>query len=146
VTSLKGDGFDGIRESIALWVIAWRLSDPAWVSYEDRRVKAVVAGVPYAADFDMASLAQPRVPLGLVIAGQDKWLVPQFHAGAVRAACKPCEVVAEMPAAGHGALLSPFPPKLSDLAAKLLDDPPGFDRKVLPEVDRKIVEFFKKHL
>ena len=145
-TSLKGDGFDGMRETITLWVIAWRLSDAAWVSYEDRRVKAVVAGVPYAADFDMASLAAPRVPLGLVIAGQDRWLVPQFHSGAVRAACKPCEVVAEMPAAGHGALLSPFPPKLSDLAAKLLDDPPGFDRKQLPEVDRKIADFFKRHL
>jgi len=145
-TSLKGDVFDGIRKSITLWVLAWRFSDGAWVSYEDRRVQAVVAGVPYAADFDMASFAAPRVPLGLVIADQDKWLSPKFHAGAVRAACKPCELVGELPTGGHGALLSPFPPKLSPAAAALLDDPPGFDRKLLPEVDRRIVDFFRRHL
>ena len=145
-TSLKHDGFDGVRKSVALWVIAWRFSDAAWVSYEDRRVQAVVAGVPVAADFDMASLAAPRVPLGLVIADQDKWLSPKFHAGAVRAACKPCELVAELPTGGHGALLSPFPPKLPPASAALLDDPPGFDRKVLPEVDRRIVDFFRRHL
>ena len=145
-TSLKGDLLDGIKKTMTLWVLAWRFSDAAWVSYEDRRVQAIVAGVPYAADFDMASLAQPRVPLGLVIADQDKWLSPRFHAGAVRAACKPCELVAELPTGGHGALLSPFPPKLPPAAASLLDDPPGFDRKVLPEVDRRIVDFFRRHL
>jgi hypothetical protein len=30
--------------------------------------------------------------------------------------------------------------------AALLDDPPEFDRKGLPEVDRKIVDFFRRHL
>jgi len=30
--------------------------------------------------------------------------------------------------------------------AELINDPPGFDRKVLPEVDRKITAFFQKHL
>jgi hypothetical protein len=28
----------------------------------------------------------------------------------------------------------------------LLNDPPGFDRSVLPEVDRRITAFFVKHL
>ena len=50
------------------------------------------------------------------------------------------------PAAGHGALLSPFPPNLPEPAAALQNDPPGFDRGVLPEVDRKIAAFFLKHL
>jgi hypothetical protein len=61
-------------------------------------------------------------------------------------ACTPCERIAELTTAGHGALLSPLPPGLSGLAAELLDDPPGFDRSVLPEVDRKIVAFLARHL
>ena len=94
----------------------------------------------------MASLAAPRVPLGLVVAGQDKWLTPKYHSDAVRAACKSCELVADIPGGGHGALLSPMPPGLSGRLAELINDPPGFDRKQLPEVDRKITAFFQKHL
>jgi predicted dienelactone hydrolase len=144
--SLKGDAFDGVRETVALWVIAWRLSDATWVAYSDPRVQAIVAGVPFAADFDMASLAAPRVPLGFVVADQDKWLMPRFHVGLVRSACKTCELVADIPKGGHGALLSPMPPGLSGRLAELIGDPPGFDRRVLPEVDRKIADFFRKHL
>jgi len=145
-TSLKGDAFDGFKKTVSLWIIAWRLSDVTWVTYHDRRVKAVVAGVPFAADFDMSSLAAPRVPLGLVVVGKDKWLTPRFHSDAVRASCKTCELVADIPDGGHGALLSPMPPGLLGRLAELLNDPPGFDRKVLPEVDRKIAAFFRKHL
>jgi predicted dienelactone hydrolase len=145
-TSLKGDAFDGVRETVALWVIAWRLSDAAWVTYSDPRVRAVVAGVPFAADFDMASLAAPRVPLGLVVADADKWLTPKFHVYRVRAACKTCELVADIPGGGHGSLLSPMPPGLTGRLAELIGDPSGFDRHVLPEVDRKIADFFRKHL
>jgi len=145
-TSLKGDAFDGFKKTVSLWIIAWRLSDASWVTYDDPRVKAVVAGVPFAADFDMSSLAAPRVPLGLVLAGKDKWLTPRFHSGAVRAACKTCELVADVPDGGHGALLSPMPPGLSGRLAELLNDPPGFDRKILPDVDRRIAAYFRKHL
>ncbi|MEO8144884.1 MAG: dienelactone hydrolase, partial [Betaproteobacteria bacterium] len=90
--------------------------------------------------------AEPQVPLGLVTAGQDKWLTPRFHAEAVLAACKRCARVADLPSGGHGALLSPSPPGLSGTVATLLNDPPGFDRKLLPDVDRRIAEFFRKHL
>jgi len=145
-TELKGDAFDGLKKTLTLWIIAWRFSDTSVRAHTDPRVRAVIAAVPYAADFDMASLAAPRVPLGLVIAGQDRWLAPRYHVGAVRAACKPCEVVAELPTGGHGALLSPLPPKLAGNLAVLLGDPPGFDRKQLPEVDRKIAAFFRRHL
>jgi predicted dienelactone hydrolase len=144
-TSLTGGVADGFKKTAALWVIAWRLNDANWVSYEDPRVKAAVAGVPYAVDFDMQSLAAPRVPLGLVVAGKDVWLTPRFHSDAVRAACKPCELVADIPGGGHGALLSPMPP-LSGRLSELISDPPGFDRSVLPAVDRKIAAFFQKHL
>jgi predicted dienelactone hydrolase len=149
-TQLRGDMFDNIKIWTALTVIRWRFgdlaSDAKWQSYRDPRVAAVVAGVPYAADFDMLSFAKPPVPLGLVSAGKDRWLVPRFHSGAVLQACTPCERVADIPDGGHGALLSPLPPNLSGLAAELLGDPPGFDRKVLPEVDLKIAAFFRKYL
>ena len=145
-TQLRGDAFDTFKIWTALSVIRWRFSDAGWQSYRDPRVAAVVAGVPYAVDFDMASFASPAVPLGIVTAGQDRWLVPRFHSGAVLRACPACERVADIPRGGHGALLSPLPPKLTGLAAELLGDPPGFDRKVVAEVDRKISAFFRKHL
>ena len=80
---------------------------------------------------------------------QDKWLSPRLHSGAVLKSCKTCELVADLPTAGHGALLSPPPPaeRLDGIAADLLADPPGFDRGALmPQVDRQIVVFLKKHL
>jgi len=145
-TDLKGDWWDPVKKRSVLWVLWWRFSDPAWQTHSDPRVWAVVAAVPYAADFEMASLAQPRVPLGIVNAGKDIWLQPRFHAEAVLKACKTCVLVADLPTGGHGALLSPLPPGLTGNVGALLNDPPGFDRKLLPAVDRKIVEFFHKHL
>jgi hypothetical protein len=35
---------------------------------------------------------------------------------------------------------------LSPLAQDLILDPPGFDRNLLPAVDRKITAFMRKHL
>ena len=63
----------------------------------DPRIAAIVAAVPLAADFDMASLAAPRAPLGLVTAGKDAWLVPGFHSDRVLQACASCERVALFP-------------------------------------------------
>ena len=122
------------------------MGDAKWYTHADPRVAAVVAGVPYAADFDMASLATPRVPLALVTVQRDKWLVPRFHSDLVLKACVTCERLADLPKGGHGALLSPLPPGLTGLIGDLLSDPPGFDRAVLPQVDREIVAFFRKHL
>ena len=146
ITRLRGNFFDSWRKTIAVWAIHWKFPDITWQVHRDARVRAVVAGVPFAADFDLASLAAPPVPLGLVNMGQDKWLAPRYHGEAVLKACAPCTSVASLPGGGHGALLSPFPPKLPEAAAELLNDPPGFDRAVLPGVDRKIAAFFVKHL
>jgi len=143
---LSGGFLDGPKKTVALAVIRWRFDDTAWYTYADPRIAAIVAGVPYAVDFDMDSLAAPRVPLALVTAGQDKWLLPRFHSERVLKACAKCERLADLPRGGHGALLSPFPPGLSGLLADLLKDPPGFDRSALPEVNRKIAAFFRKHL
>jgi predicted dienelactone hydrolase len=145
-TRLRGNFLDGAKETIALWVIRHRFSDAMWQTHTDPRLAAIVAGVPLAADFDMASLAAPRVPLALVTARQDRWLVPRFHGDAVLAACAACERLADFAAGGHGALLSPLPPGLTGLIGDLLNDPPGFDRAETFAVDQKITAFFRSHL
>lgn len=149
ITRLRGDAFDGMKKTVATGVIRRRFQDEAWYTHRDPRVQAVVAGVPFAADFDVASLAQPAVPLGIVRVAGDRWLAPRFHADAVLQACRPrCELLADLPDAGHGALLSPLPPpeRLGPIASELLADPPGFDRTRMPAVDARIVAFFHSHL
>jgi len=145
-TRLRGDFLDGPRKWLALKVIEHRFTDAAWEMHTDPRIAAIVAACPYAADFDMTSLARPRVPLALVTAPRDQWLIPGFHAERVLQACASCERLAVIPNAGHGASLSPLPPGMTGLAGDLLNDPPGFDRSVLPDVDRRIVAYFRKHL
>ena len=108
-----------------------------------------MAVVPFAADFDMGSLASPRIALGLITAGKDVNQIPHFHSSAVLAACQDrCTHIADLQDGSHGIMLSPMPPldRMSDLTRELLGDPPGFDRKVLPEVDARIVDFFAQHL
>ena len=94
----------------------------------------------------MATLATPVVPLGLVTARQDRWLTPRFHSDRVLQVCKACEHIADIPTGGHGALLSPLPPGFSGIEGDLLNDPPGFDRSQMAEVDRKITDFFVRQL
>jgi predicted dienelactone hydrolase len=146
LTRLTGGPLDGLKKTLALAVIDWRFDDATPQGHDDPRVAAVVAGVPLAADFDLATLASPKVPLALITAGQDRWLVPRFHSDRVLAVCKPCEHLADLPTGGHGALLSPLPPGFGGLLGDLLNDPPGFDRSVLPEVDRKSAALFSRHL
>jgi predicted dienelactone hydrolase len=148
ITRLNGNFLDRIKQQVALGVIRHRFDDAAWSTHTDPRIAAIVAGVPAAADFDPSSLASPAVPLGLVTARQDKWLAPQFHSDRILAACKTCVLVADLPTGGHGSLLSPPPPAslLGETGRDLLLDPPGFDRAVLPEVDRKISAFMRQHL
>jgi predicted dienelactone hydrolase len=142
---LRGNFLDSYKEMLALWVLRSRFADATRYSHIEPRIAAIVAAVPYAADFDMASLAAPRVPLALVTARHDKWLIPRFHGEAVLKVCAKCERLADIDG-GHGALLSPAPPGLTGLVGELLNDPPGFDRAALPAVDRRIAEFFRKHL
>lgn len=143
---LSGGFFDGLKQWVARTVIRYRFDDETVRTHVDPRVAAVVAAVPSSADFDMASFAAPAVPLGLVTAQQDRWLIPRFHSDRVLQACPACEHIADLPSGGHGALLSPLPPGLSGLLGDMLNDPPGFDRRQLPEVDQKITAFFVRHL
>jgi predicted dienelactone hydrolase len=147
-TRLKGDFMDGVKKAVTIRLIRYKLDDANWYSHDEPRVKAVVAEVPFAVDFDPASLAKPRVPLGIVQAGQDRWLTPRFHSSALLRNCPACELVADLPTAGHGSLLSPPPPmeRLPATVAELLADPPGFDRALVPQAHAKIVAFFRRHL
>lgn len=120
--------------------------DETRYAYTDPRVQAIVAEVPFAADFEPATLAHPAMPVGLVRAGRDAWLRPAFHVDAVRQACSTCELVAHVPSAGHGSLMSPQVPDLPPKLAALLGDPPGFDRALVPPVHERIVAFFRAHL
>jgi predicted dienelactone hydrolase len=147
ITHLTGGPLDGAKLWLARTLIDWRFDDDTPQSHHDPRVAAVVAGVPYAADFDMASLAAPRVPLGLVLAGQDRWLQPRFHGQQVRLACRTCEVLADVKNAPHALMLSPLPPQMSGLLAELLSDPAGFDRaREVPAVEQAITQFMSRHL
>jgi predicted dienelactone hydrolase len=145
---LTGGWADGLKQWAARSVIGlvFRSDEPQ--AHDDPRIAAVVAGNPFAADFDMASLAQPRVPLGLVTTRHDAWLKPAFHGDRVLAACRPrCEHLADLATAGHGALLSPLPPGLDGLIGAMLNDPPGFDRPtVVPDTERRIADFMDRHL
>lgn len=145
-TSLNGDSLDEVKLSLARWVIGWKLDDPALYGHADARIAAVVAGVPHAAAFDLSTLATPRLPLGLITARKDVWLVPRFHGLAVMEACAGCEWLADLAEGGHGALLSPQPRREGRIA-ELVNDPAGFDRVTdVPAINALMVEFFKRHL
>jgi predicted dienelactone hydrolase len=146
-TGLSGGWLDGLR----LWLVrsivnATFAGDDTPRSHIDARIAAVVAAVPYAADFDMATLATPRVPLALATAAGDTWLHPRFHSDRVLASCTACEHWPAPALAGHGAYLSPLPAGFTGLAGRLLNDPPGFERPAMAAIDRQIVAFFNRHL
>jgi predicted dienelactone hydrolase len=144
---LTGGAADATTIAAARQLVATHFAgDTAWQRAHDPRIAAIVAAVPVAAPIDMAWLTAPRVPLGLVRAGRDAWLAPRWHIDAVRKACKPCVLVADMPTAGHGSVLSPTPPELPPRAARLLNDPPGFDRDMLPGTYAAITRFFIQNL
>jgi predicted dienelactone hydrolase len=146
-TQLTGGFLDGLKLRIVLGVLRGRLTDEAWYSHTDPRIVAIVAGVPFAADFDMASFGAIGVSLGIVAARADRWLIPKFHSDKVLQACPRCEGVADIENGGHGALLSPLFPNTSGLIAELIGDPPGFDRaRAVPDLNGKITSFFQKHL
>lgn len=145
-TRLKGTWSDGIKTTLARWVHRIRFNDETFYSHEDSRIKAVIASVPMAAPIDMASLAHPKAVLALMEARQDQWLAPRFHIEAVRAACPSCELLADLPNAGHGSLFSPWPADLAQRLTPMLLDPPGFDRSALPAIYESMANFFLKNL
>ena len=146
-TELDGGLLDSAKLAVARRVIHSKLAgDTAPRGWNEPRIRVVVAAVPMAAPIDMASLAQPGIPVGLVRAGRDAWLAPRWHIDAVRDACARCTLLADMPDGGHGSILSPQPTGLPARAARLLNDPPGFDRAAVPLANAAITRFFVQNL
>ncbi|MEO3691093.1 alpha/beta hydrolase family protein [Roseateles paludis] len=149
-TQLTGGLLDGPKLWLAQRVLDWKFGgDAAPRTHGDARIAAVVAGVPLAADFDPATLARPRVPLALITARLDRWLLPRFHSDAVLAACTGCELLADLPSGGHGALLAPAPAaaELGRLECEMLCDPPGYDRPAMTSLWlARTVAFFRRQL
>jgi predicted dienelactone hydrolase len=147
-THASEGAWGSFKRGVARLIIDLRFGDETLYTHTDARIAAIAAAVPFAADFDPATLAAPQVPLALLTSGHDRWLVPRFHADRILAACKTCVHLADLPDAGHGAYLSPPPPSavLTDLERELLDDPAGFDRKQLAAIDQRLVGFFDCHL
>lgn len=146
---LHGDWLDGPKMWVAKQVIAWRFSDETVVQHSDSRIKGIIAMVPFAADFDPASLAEPRTALGLVIAEKDINQIPKYHVNAVRKACEPrCEVVMTLTEGSHGSMLSPMPPLAAgSINNYLLGDPPTFNRSAeIPVLNARVADFFVKTL
>jgi predicted dienelactone hydrolase len=142
--SLTGGMLDGPKKLFVTAINDRKFDDAAWYGHVDPRIAAVVAGVPFAADFDPESLRQPRVALALIGAQNDRWLVPRFHSDAIAAACRSCVQLPEVASGGHGALLGPLPP---GRVPSLIQDPPGFDRETqVPMINRAVTRFFQRTL
>lgn len=145
--SLDGGLLDGVKKSIVRTVIGTKLADSAWYGHVDPRIAAIVAGVPFAADFDPESLRRPRAALALVTARGDRWLVPRFHGDLVLARCERCVHLLDLPTGGHGALLSPLPPDLSGDVGALVADPPEFRREAeVARINLAVTGFFELQL
>lgn len=146
-TSLSGGLFDGLKKILVQAVNNAKFDDQSWYQHGDPRITAIVAGVPFAADFDPDSLVWPTTALGLISAKADRWLVPRFHSEPVLDACKTCENLLELKTGGHGALLSPLPKDLSERVAALIGDPKEFQREIeVPKINSAIKDFFARHL
>ena len=143
---LKGNWSDAIKVLVAGWVHRLWFGDETLYGHQDPRIKTVLASVPMAAPFELTTLAKPAIATGLVAAGQDQWLAPRAHVGAVQAACATCTLVLDLPQAGHGSLLSPWPVELAQSLTPMLVDPPGFARADLPMLFKKMVAFFDTQL
>ena len=145
--ALNGGPLDGIKKAAVQAVIGAKLSDATWHGHVDPRIGAIVAGVPFAADFDPHSLRHPAAALAIVSSRADRWLVPRFHSDVVLARCERCMHLLDFPTGGHGALLSPLPPDLSGAVGTLVGDPPEFRRDVeVPRLNREVTGFFLRQL
>ncbi|WP_410499511.1 alpha/beta hydrolase family protein [Chitinibacter sp. S2-10] len=146
VFSLNGDWLDAAKIRTTQAILHWRFNEPREYSHFDQRIAAIVAVVPYVVTFDLATLAQPKVPLALITARRDVWLHPQFHSDPLLKICRSCVLLHEFKTGGHGAMLSPIRRDYTGLAARLINDPPGFDRKEVLLANRKVRDFFVQRL
>lgn len=138
--SLKGDWLDWIRLTRTLVRVNYSMRDETLHGHVEPRVAAVVVEVPAMAEFDLQTLASSPRAIGVVQALSDQYINPALHSGALLKACRHCVELASVAGAGHLSFLSP------QVAAESSTDAPGFDRRVVAEVQGRVVAFFKRHL
>ena len=116
----------------------------------DPRVAAITLAVPVSAIFSAESLARIRVPVGLVTAGRDTQLLPEFHSNHVLRNCTACKRLADLPGAGHMDLLSPWPEAVAKASGAMQArggyPEPGFDARELDAAFEAIARFFVRQL
>lgn len=116
----------------------------------DPRIASVTVAVPVGAIFSTDSLARIQVPVGVVSAQNDQLLLPRYHSGRVLANCGRCQLLADLPGAGHMDLLRPWPASLAQEVAAAQarggDITPGLDPQWLTRAHDRIVAFHRQHL
>lgn len=112
----------------------------------DPRVAAVSAAVPVSAMFTPESLARVAVPVVLVRAARDQWLLPAFHIDHVLRLCLACSLLVNLEGAAHMDLLGPWP----ESAARAVgaqqprggNTEPGFDPLARAAAFQAVADFF----
>lgn len=137
---LKGDWLDVLRMAVTLARVNYHMRDETLYGHVEPRVTAVVAEVPVLGEFHLQSLASSSRAIGVVQALADQFVNPKLHSGALLRACSHCVELASVPGAGHSSLLSPVAPSALETNA------PGFDRRVVADVEAKVVAFFTRNL
>lgn len=116
----------------------------------DPRIAALTVSVPVAAIFSADSLARIRVPVGVVSAGRDTLLLPEFHSTHLLRHCKSCTLLAELRGAGHFDLLAPWPQAVARNVGALQPrgglPEPGFEAKERDGAFDAIALFFARQL
>ena len=116
----------------------------------DPRVAAISLSVPVAAIFSAESLARIAVPVGLLRAGRDQWLLPRFHTDKVLSHCGRCTLLARLDGAGHMDLLSPWPQDVARSVGALQPrgglPEPGFDAAERTAAFKAVAGFFRQQL
>jgi predicted dienelactone hydrolase len=85
----------------------------------DTRIAAASLLVPLVAPFTAESLQAINIPVGVVSAGQDQLLAPQFHSDYLLSQCTRCERLAHVPVSGHFDWLSPWPDAIAQQVGAL---------------------------
>jgi predicted dienelactone hydrolase len=116
----------------------------------DARIRAVTVSVPVAAIFTPESLSKIAIPVGVLAASNDDWLLPKFHSEYVLRECKSCVSLGTLPNAAHMDLLAPWPAAIAKSVGSEVTrggmPNPKFDAKDREAGFARIVQFFNQHL
>jgi predicted dienelactone hydrolase len=128
----------------------WPQSASAFDPRPDARIASVSLSVPVAAIFSAESLARIRVPVGLLTAQADEWLLPAFHSGHVARQCRNCTVLADLPGATHFDVMHPWPGAAAAEVARTQPRGaaanPAFDGRLRDEAYARVVQFHRQNL